>query len=154
MIAKFIPDRKNRKVYANIKGLKNAAHRSIRHGWFDLGQDLKKTASANILARPKSGRVYVRRDRAGRRRRHVASAPGETHANLSGRLRKSLGWKVRGASQMEFGYGVDKETTPYAPFVENGTRRMSARPSLKIAVESTSRNADTYFSRRFKDEIS
>lgn len=153
MGVQFRPARNNRKVFARIKDIKRATHRSIRHGFFDLGRDLAKTASDNILEKPKSGRTYIRRDRAGRRRRHVASAPGETHANMSGRLRRSLGWKVAGSRTLEFGYGVDKDTTEYAPFVENGTRRMGARPSLKIAVEGTTRNAETNFNRRFEDEI-
>jgi HK97 gp10 family phage protein len=153
MTGAFVPDRRNKKVYAQINRLKPAMHRSVRHGFFDLGKDLRQTASQNILKRPKGGRTYIIRTRGGRRRRHVASAPGETHANLSGRLRRSLGWKVRGSSEMEFGYGVDKDTTEYAPFVEDGTRRMAARPSLKIAVNETTRNAENYFGRRFKDEI-
>lgn len=149
----FRPSRHNREVFARIKDLKRATHRSIRHGFFDLGKDLRKTASDNILARPKSGRTYLIKTRGGRVRRHVASAPGETHANLSGKLRRSLGWKVAGSRTLEFGYGVDKDTVDYAPFVEEGTRRMGARPSLKIAVDQTARNAESYFNKRFKDEI-
>jgi len=148
----FKHGRDNKRVYLLIEDIGDATHRSIRHAWFDLGRDLRKTASENILKKPKGGRTYYRRIKGGSRRKHVASAPGETHANLTGRLRRSLGWKVRGAESLEFGYGVDKDTTVYAPFVENGTRRMRARPSLQIAVSQVSRNAETYFRKRFEDE--
>lgn len=150
---KFKPSHGNKEVFVKIKKADRAIHRSVRHGLFDLGRDLRQTANTNILKKPKGGRVYIIRTPSGRRRRHVASAPGESHANLSGRLRRSLGWKVRGSRELEFGYGVDKQTTEYAPFVENGTRRMGARPTLKIAVDDTTRNAENYFNKRFKDEI-
>ena len=153
-MVKFKADRRNDRVFANIKGLKRKTHRSIRHGFFDLGKDLRQTASDNIIKRPKGGRTYIIRTRGGRRRRHVASKAGETHANLSGKLRRSLGWKVRGSKGMEFGYGVDQDAPEYAPFVEKGTRRMGARPSLQIAIDQTTRNAENYFDRRFDNEIS
>ena len=118
--------------------------RAIRQGFFQLGKDLKKTASDEILRKPKGGHVYVIRGAGGSRRRHVASAPGETHANLSGRLRRSLGWAVAGAEQLEFGY-MDGLIPNYAPFVEFGTSRMAARPSLQNAIGVTTRNAEVYF---------
>lgn len=146
------PGRENKKVLLRIEGLEQLTRRSIRHAWFDLGQALKKTASDNILAKPKHGRTYIIRYRSGRRRRHVASAAGESHANLTGKLRRSLGWKVQGSSSLEFGYGVTRDTVEYAPPIENGTRRMGARPSLRIAVDQVSKNAENYFRRRFEDE--
>jgi hypothetical protein len=85
----------------------------------------------------------------------VASAPGETHANLSGRLRRSIGWKVSGTHEMEWGYGVvqKKDEAPYyAPYVEEGTTRMDARPSLGNAVRVVGDRVGGHFARMFERE--
>ena len=126
--------------------------RAVRHGLFQLANDMKTTANKEILRKPKGGRVYILRGAGGSRRRHVASAPGETHANQTGKLRRSLGWAVRGFSQLEFGY-MDGLVPDYAPFVELGTTRMAARPSLKNAIGVTTRNAEVYFGSAFMKEF-
>jgi HK97 gp10 family phage protein len=115
-----------------------------------LGKDLKRTANKNILSKPKGGKVYIARTRGGRRRRHRSSAPGESHANRSGMLRRSLGWKVNGSKSMEFGYGVDKPAPDYGKFVEDGTFKMKPRPSLAIAVKQTNRNSELYVGQMFE----
>ncbi len=139
----------NRQVYLTIDNLDTMVRRSIRHGWFLLGKDLQSTASREILRKPKSGRTYFRVDRIGRRRRHVASAPGETHANMTGRTRRSLGWQVYGVKSMEFGYGVSSPPAPdYAGFLEFGGRN-EPRPSLQNAITATNRNSQLYFTQRF-----
>lgn len=138
-------DPMNKQTWLRLDNLESATKRGIRAGWFSFAKDLQDSANREILRKPKSGRVYMIRTRGGRRR-HVASAPGETHANMSGTLRKSMGWKVRGAKTMEFGYGVtSKQAPPYAEAVEEGTRRMAARPSLGIAVRKNLRNAEKHF---------
>ena len=137
----------NRDFFVEIEGLENRLRRTVRRGWFKLGKDLKQTANKEILRRPKGGRTYIRRTRGGRRRRHVASAPGETHANMSGKLRRSIGWRVSGSDRMEFGYGVARgESAPaYANAIENGSFKILARPSLRNAITATQRNAERYF---------
>lgn len=149
MTVKFIPDLRNDKIFAQIDNIPEQTARSIRHGFFALGKDLKQTASKEILRKPKGGRTYIIRTPGGRRRRHVASAPGETHANLSGRLRRSLGYQINGHESMEFGYGVDKDAPEYGEFLEFGTRRMKPRPSLLNAINATTRNAENYFDSAF-----
>jgi hypothetical protein len=141
------PHPNNRKVFVQIDRLEERTTRSIRQGWFKLGKDLKQTANKEILKRPKGGRTYIRRTRGGRRRRHVASAAGETHANMTGKLRRSIGWRVSGSKYMEFGYGVARgEFAPdYANAIENGSRTILARPSLRNTINSTQRNAERYF---------
>lgn len=132
--------RGNKKHLATLARTEKIVRISIRHAWFELGKNLKSEANQEILRRPKSGRVYVVRDPSGRRRRHVASASGETHANLSGRLRRSISWKVHGEDSMVFGYGVSvtgKNKSPrYDEYVEFGTRNMGPRPSLENAIDS------------------
>lgn len=150
MSFKFVEDINNKKVYVKINDLEDLTRQSIRRGFFLLAQNLKRTANTNILKKPKSGRLYIKRNKGGARNRHRASAPGETHANETGKLRRSLGWIVSGSQKMEFGYGVDKPAPDYAKFVEDGTFKMAPRPSLAIAVKQTNRNAELYVSDMFR----
>lgn len=154
---KVTTDRRNEREFARMRGIEQATRKGIRRAWFDLGRDLKGRANAEILRKPKGGRTYIIRTRGGRTRRHVASAPGETHANLKGRLRRSLSWKVHGVDSMDFGYGVSttaKNQAPeYAPFVEFGTRRMAERPSLDNAIKATQREAVQNFERAITQEL-
>lgn len=127
--------------------------RGIRKAWFRVGQDLKRTANTEVLKKPKGGRTYIIRTASGRRRRHVASAPGETHANRSGRLRKAIEWRVRG-DQLDFGYGIigGSDSPDYASFVEEGTRRMKPRPTLRNSIESNRRNAEQHLAEAVEQE--
>ncbi len=145
----FTESRSNRETYIKIDNLDQVTRRSIRHGFFALGRDLKTTVSKEILRKPKAGRTYIRKDRAGRRRRHVASAPGETHANMTGLTRRSLGWQVRGHQSLEFGYGVSGPPAPeYAGALEFGGKN-EPRPSLQNGMKAVERNSILYFTERF-----
>lgn len=71
---------------------------------------------------PKSGRIYGN---------HQASAPGQTPATDSGGLVKSINWRI-------FNRGLSAEVGSnifYAPFLEEGTSKMDARPWLQPAYE-------------------
>lgn len=151
MTVKFIKNSGNKKVIGKITGLENLTKRGIRQGMFKSGKSLVGRASSEILRKPKSGRVYIIRDSLGRRRRHVASAPGETHANLTGQTRRSLGFQLHGTRQLEFGYGVStgKSGSDWAEFLEFGTRRMKPRPSLQNAI----RNQQGTMVQHFQAEI-
>lgn len=142
-------DKASRKAVIRLKNIAKLTRAGIEHALYTTGQGLIKATSAEILRKPKAGRTYIRRDRAGRRRRHIASAPGETHANMTGKLRRSLSFKVR-PDQLEFGYGVDKNNAPeYAEDVEFGTRKMGERPSLSLGIKGQYRN----FQKNFEREI-
>lgn len=140
MTVKFKSNANNKKVFGKLEMLEPLMKKGIRQGMFKSGKSLIGRANAEILRKPKSGLVYIRVDRAGRRRRHVASAPGETHANMTGATRRSLSYQLHGISQLEFGYGVSqgKSAPEYAEFLEFGTPggRMAARPSLRLALEN------------------
>ncbi len=143
-------DPRNRKVFININNISKATRRGMRQGFFQLGNDLVKTASRQILEKPKGG--ITRRVRRGKTiRRHTASAPGESPANLSGAYRRSLGYKIHGSSRMEFGAG--NSSVPYAEFLENGTKNMKPRPGLGNAIRATERNAVQYFINNIKREM-
>jgi len=122
----------DKRVIEKLIGLDNRTKQGIRQGMFDSGHDLIRTASKEILRKPKSGNVYFIRDKSGRRRRHVASAPGETHANLTGATRRSLSFQIKGTTSFEFGYGVSagKNAPDYASDLE------STRPSIQNAIAS------------------
>lgn len=137
----------SRKAISRIKNLDKLTKSGVEHGAYTSAVMLRKATSEEILRKPKGGRVYIRRDRAGRRRRHVASAPGETHANLTGALRRSLGFKVN-PNSLEFGYGVQSADAPqYAEWIEFGTAKVKARPSLKNGIKSQRRNMQNNFDR-------
>ena len=149
----------NKILYKKIEDLPTAAHQVFRDGFFGYMQALKKEANKEILRKPKGGRTYYRRDKTGRRRRHIASAPGETHANMTGTLRRSLGWKVHGWQTAEFGYGISSGKANKAPLyagaIELGSRNIKPRPSLRNAVKVVRRDIhfdralDKYKRRRF-----
>ncbi len=127
----FVGDRSNKKVFLQIDRLEDRTRRGIRQFWFILGKSLLKSFNAAVLQKPRSGRVYrIRRGKT--RRRHIASRPGESPANISGNYRRSAGFQIRGANEMQFGAGAE-----YAGFLENGTSKMAARPGLGNAVKDT-----------------
>lgn len=132
-------------IEANAENVRQA----IRQTFFFMGRDLKQKISKDILDKTnKTGHIYVRRDKLGRRRRHQSSAPGETHANMTGELRESLGWKVHGTNSLEIGYGVEKPTVSYAEiefgyFKEEWKVFIEARPSIKNNIENVS--FETFF---------
>lgn len=118
--------------------------KAIRRVWFDLGKDLKASAMKEIARKPKSGRVYRIRGPSGDVIRHVSSAPGETHAEITGDLRRSLDYKVSGSGEtMKFGYL--KNPPPYAAAVEFGTKNMEPRPTLDNAWNDVSSQMERHF---------
>lgn len=149
----WINNTRDRRVRDFLADPTNNVRRSIRQGFFLLGKDLRKTASEEILHGKKSGRVYYIRTRSGRRRRHQASAPGESHANITGETRRSIGWHVDGWHSLTFGYGVDDRgpAPDRAEWLEFGTGRMRARPSLQNAMNAAQRNAELYFYRSWRN---
>ena len=146
-------DPNSRNAVARIRNLKKLTQRGIEFAGYMSGKMLVRATSEQILEKPKGGRTYVSRTRSGSRRRHVASAPGETHANFSGKLRRALDFKVT-HTQLEFGYGVRRGDAPdYAGFVEFGTGRMAARPSLQNGIKSQERNIEKNFEREIGKRI-
>lgn len=148
-MAKFTKIRGSDRVIAKITGIVGLTRKGMRQGMFQSGRGLISRANTEILRKPKSGRTYIIRDRSGRRRRHVASAPGETHANLSGDTRKSMGYQLHGTSELEFGYGVSsgKKAPDYAGFLEN------TRPSLQNAIRSEQGNMVRHFENGIEDAL-
>lgn len=150
--------RKGEEVLLDIEGMGEQLDQVMRHGWYGLMRAIRDEARKEILRRPKGGRTYIIRTKSGKRhRRHVASAPFETHANITGKTRKSIGFKVHGTERAEFGYGASgrSQTTEWGEYLEFGTRNMAPRPSLANAIDKVLKTDETSyfdveFSRRFE----
>lgn len=157
-IVGFTSDRRNDAAFKVVERYSDKVRITIRKTWFSLGRDLKNEAQRAIL-KPKKGRTYTIRIAGGRTRRHTASAPGETHANLSGDLRKSVSWKVHGAHRMDFGYGfstTDSNRAPaYDAAIEFGREDglFAARPSIGNAIKKLKNNTNTHFEREMLKEF-
>ncbi len=140
-------DRNSRKAVFKVRNLEKLTKAGVEHAAWTSARGLRTATGKEILRKPKGGRVYTSRTRSGARRKHTASASGETHANLSGTLRRSLDFKVS-SREIEFGYGVTKGNAPeYAEFVEFGTKNMKPRPSLQNGIKGERRNFLSNFER-------
>lgn len=120
---RFTDDHGNQHAWRMLDSIPTDVSRGLRHGLFDLGILMRRTANQAILREPKTGRTYFIRGPSGRIRRHRASARRDSaHANLTGALRRSIGWQVVGDDELQFGFGVaaraGQEAPSYASSVE------------------------------------
>ena len=126
--------------------------RAVRQMWFALMRDLFDSASREVLVGSKSGRLYRYRGMP-----HRASAPGQSHANMSGKALKSLSWKVHGSSGADFGYGVSvtarNAAPPYVDALEYGRLDglMAPRPTLQNELDHVGAKAQAHFSDALED---
>lgn len=110
----------SRKVVNRVKRTEMSFERGAQSGKRAVGISLLRTTKHEIMKGKKTGRVYTIEYASGRRRRHRSSAPGQTHANLTGALKRSLSYKSQG-DDLEFGYGVGAvDAPPYAGRIEFG----------------------------------
>ena len=135
-------DPRNKATIVKLENFHRLLRKGARRALYRIGSSHKRAANIEILRKPKGGRTYIRIDKVGNRRRHIASAPGETHANMTGTLRKSVGFKVHGSDQVEFGYGVGSlhPAPDYAEALEFGTPRVAARPTLQNTMKAETKN--------------
>lgn len=124
----------NKKAQIQIDNTIRLTKKGIRQGFYNLGKVLRGTASKDILAKDKTGIIYrIRRGKI--IRNHQSSAESETFANLSGAARRSLGFDVRGANELEFGFRKAEETF-YTKILEGSLNR----PALANTVTKESGN--------------
>jgi len=121
---------KNRKTEIKISGSRSDIQRGVLDAFYEIGRMNQRFLRKSILKRNKTGRLYKFRGRL-----HRASAPGEFPANRSGKLRKSVDYKVR-SNQMEFGVSED-----YGKYLEEGTKNMKPRKLVVETARQTQRNA-------------
>jgi hypothetical protein len=117
----------------SIEHLAENTREGIRRSWFFIANDIRDEFNRQVLSRNKSGRLYIGRDRLGRRRPHRASAPGETPANRTGTYRKSLDARI--SRDLTMGLSA-----PYSGYLEGGTPRMEARPGLRNSIQAKERD--------------
>ena len=136
----------NKKIFLDLSRSAAGTERGIRQGFWSIARELRTGVRKRIKEKPKTGRRYRIK---GRRRRHRASAPGEDPANLSGKLRKSVGFQIRD-NDMEFGY---RDSVNYGKFLEVGTRKMKPRPALTKQVNASTKNSRGHFEREIEKAL-
>jgi len=139
----FKPTRGNPDLIAAVKGNPRAAQIGIRQGMWLLGKDLVKDAKRYILEKPKSGRTYISKTKTGRRKKHIASAKGESPASDTGELWRSLNFLVSGWQRIIYG-----ASAPYANFLENEDKL--DRPFLRKALINNRENGKNLLEQEMK----
>jgi HK97 gp10 family phage protein len=156
MTFKIVEGPDNIKVDKALKKMPAAIRKGIRRGAYITGTQLVKDARDKMTRSPKSGRTYkIYRGLGGRRlsapRIHRASAQNQYPAVVSGRLRASVDFKVRGSQNLEFGAGSN--TIEYAKFLETGTSKMAPRLFLKQTTRRLQNQTKTNLSRELNKSI-
>ena len=131
---------KNRRVFIHMDRLGVLSEKAIKTAFDDIGRNYQKTMAREMRKRNKRGRIYNVRSRSGGTRRHRASAPDQTPANLSGNMAQGIDYKVSGSKKMEFGARAF-----YAKFLEEGTKKMEPRPGLLNTINKTEKETFNYF---------
>lgn len=127
---KVIPDYKNKQVEFQLERLKPNMERAIRTALFEIGAENTQQVKKYIYAPPKTGRIYKYKGR-----NHQASAPGQSPANRSGFLARSINYKVHGCREVEI-----FSTAKYANYLEDGTKKMEPRPYFVRTINKKSRD--------------
>lgn len=128
------PTHDTQQVLIKIKNLPNVPKRASRRALYEYGSLLRKKLRDDIKDKNKSGKVYTIYRRGKRKRTYTSSAPFETPANRTGKLRNSTEFKVEGDYRMRFGYD---NSVDYGKYLEKGTSKMLPRTGLKNTIDKT-----------------
>lgn len=128
---KIIPDEKNKKVEFQLKNIKSNMLKYIRSALFEIGAENTQLIKKYIYAPPKTGRFYRYYYSPGKWRWHQASAPGQSPANRSGFLARSIDYRVHSHFEVEL-----HSTAFYANYLEDGTTKIKPRPYFIRAVNA------------------
>jgi len=137
----------NRDVLFQIVNSPDATRRGIRNALYLSGKALRKFSRDLIKNPPKTGAYYRI---PGRKRLHRASAPGQPPANRTGKLRESVGFEVKGSSDMRFGVRTDVN---YGKFLERGTKIMSKSEFLIRSINENQKDIENYFNGNVNKEL-
>ena len=120
MTIEIIITPKTKDVLIDISKLEGTTKKGLKNALHDIGGEVKREVKKILRTGPRTGRMYGK---------HQASAPYEPPANRTGRLMRSVKFKVRNYQEMSVG-----EEASYAGYLEEGTRKMKKRPHLVEAV--------------------
>lgn len=135
---------KSRKYLIELPQHMEKHKKGIRKALFDIGRSINRETKKLIRTGKKTGRIYIIKGK-----RHQASAPGQSPANLSGKLADSAFYRVSGWEELLVG-----ESAYYAKFLEDGVRgRMRARPHFSLAINNKTGDAINYIYTRVNEEI-
>lgn len=136
----IIASPQNRKTLLILNNTGKNFTKGIRHGFYQLGAKNVADGRRSITKGPKTGVLVKPRGSSRSRRR---SSPGEAPANMTGNLRRSMGYQIQGSDSMEFGY---RDSAQYGKFLEEGTRRMQPRPNIVPTVLKNNSDATRFLS--------
>jgi hypothetical protein len=141
------------KLLMSVRQVPHSIKVGLRRGAYIAGKTLTKYTRDQMTHGAKTGRLYkIYRGIGGRRlanvRLHRASGPGEYPAVVTGALRKSVDFKVRGHRVLEFG-----ANTEYAKALEVGSRKLAPRRYLKQTVVKLKSRVSTDISREINKSL-
>lgn len=164
----FEEDPQNRRVMLQFKNMPNITVKAMRQGFFTIGKDLVKETKRLINLKPKHGRTYIKHVGVGGKKlksgvKHIASAPYEAPAVMTGKLRESINFTVNGSgSEMDFGVDEGRKGVKYGKYLEFenpvaqegwGSKKIVPRPYISRAYENKRRNIEQTFLDEFKKHI-
>lgn len=131
--------------------------KGMRMGAFISGKQLVNDLRSKMSQRGRSGRTYrITRGVGGTLkspRDHRASSPRELPAVITGTFRKSIDFKVRGTTTLEFGSGNDGLAKGYAKALETGTSKMKKRQPLRKTVNRLQNQVNRNITREINKQI-
>lgn len=159
MTFKLIIDPVTFSTELNLKRMPQRIKRGIRRGAYISGKELVKEARDRMNNKPKGGRTYkIYRGIGGkslkRPRLHKASKAGEAPAVISGKLRKSTDFKVKGDKNLIFGAGGGD--VKYARILERGGttgRNRATKIEGRFYLRDTTRKLSNNVKRNLGREV-
>lgn len=129
----------NQVAFKSFAAMSSHVKKGLRMGAYISGKQMTAFLKKEMTRKGRSGRQYLIYQGLGGRllkkpRLHQASSPNEYPAVISGNFRKSIDFKVKGYSQLEFGSGANGLAKDYARALEFGTSKMAARQPVGRVV--------------------
>jgi len=155
------------KICLKIKNLAQERKIGTRRALYEIGKNLAKDARGLINQKPKHGKVYrkyagIKGKKLARPTNYTASAPGEAPAVVTGLLRKSINFTVKGSDEMFFGVDLDRGNADYGKYLEyknliamrgKGSKNIEPRPFISAAYQKNKRNIQQKFGIEINKEL-
>jgi len=125
MTIKIYASRKGKEVLLAIGQAEDRQKRALYRAWHDVGDEVRVEVARLIVTGKRSGRIYTYKGKP-----HQASKAGEPPANRSGKLAKSVDYRVRHYKEMRLGESVEHAK------MEDNWGRIKARPHIIKAIKN------------------